>query len=113
MRTGIAAITVAAAMMLFPDVRSWGLIAAIPAAMLSGLALGMMCLVGHEFAAAQAPPEKGTPLAAAKEGADQKLKVQVGGELPFLVVDFESTTVGKPLPSWSENGVTFELSHQP
>ena len=30
-----------------------------------------------------------------------------------LVVDFESTTVGKPLPSWSENGVTFELAHQP
>jgi lipooligosaccharide transport system permease protein len=40
-RTGIAAATVAAAMALFPDVRSWGLIAAIPAAMLSGLALSM------------------------------------------------------------------------
>ncbi len=41
LRTGIAAVTVAAAMMLFPDVRSWGLIAAVPAAMLSGLALAM------------------------------------------------------------------------
>ncbi len=40
-RSGIAAITVAAAMALFPDVRSWGLIAAVPAAMLSGLAFGM------------------------------------------------------------------------
>ncbi|MCU1399782.1 MAG: putative oligosaccharide transporter permease protein [Acidimicrobiales bacterium] len=40
-RTGTAAAAVAAAMALFPDVRSWGLVAAIPAAMLSGVALGM------------------------------------------------------------------------
>ena len=40
-RTGIAAATVAAVMALFPDVRSLGLIAAVPAAMLSGLAFAM------------------------------------------------------------------------
>jgi lipooligosaccharide transport system permease protein len=40
-RTGVAAATVAAAMALFPDVRSWGLIPAVPAAMLTGLAFAM------------------------------------------------------------------------
>lgn len=40
-RTAFAAATVAIVMAFFPDVRSWGLIAAIPAAMLSGLAFGM------------------------------------------------------------------------
>lgn len=40
-RTGVAAAAVAAVMALFPDVRSWGLIAAVPAAMLSGLAFAM------------------------------------------------------------------------
>lgn len=40
-RTGVAASTVAAVMALFPDVRSWGLIPAVPAAMLTGLAFGM------------------------------------------------------------------------
>jgi lipooligosaccharide transport system permease protein len=40
-RAGTAAALVAIAMALFPDVRSWGLIAAVPAAMLSGVALGM------------------------------------------------------------------------
>ncbi len=29
------------------------------------------------------------------------------------VIDFESAIVGKPIPTWSENGVTFELAHQP
>ena len=29
------------------------------------------------------------------------------------VIDFESTQVGKPMPSWSDQGVTFGLSHQP
>jgi lipooligosaccharide transport system permease protein len=42
-RSGIAALAVAAAMALFPDVRSWGLIAAVPAAMLAGLAFAMPC----------------------------------------------------------------------
>ena len=40
-RTGIGALTVALAMSLFPDVRSWGLIPAVPAAMLGGVAFGM------------------------------------------------------------------------
>lgn len=40
-RTGIGAATVAMAMVLFPDVRSWGLIAAVPAAMLGGVAFAM------------------------------------------------------------------------
>ena len=40
-RTGIAAATVAVAMVLFPDVRSWGLIPAVPVAMLGGVAFGM------------------------------------------------------------------------
>ena len=40
-RTAFAATTVAIVMALFPDVRSWGLVAAVPAAMLSGLAFGM------------------------------------------------------------------------
>jgi lipooligosaccharide transport system permease protein len=40
-RTGIAAATVAAVMALFPDVRSWGLIPAVPTAMLTGLAFAM------------------------------------------------------------------------
>ncbi len=40
-RTGIGAATVAIAMAVFPDVRSWGLIAAVPAAMLAGVAFGM------------------------------------------------------------------------
>ncbi|XZE22224.1 hypothetical protein SH449x_002143 [Pirellulaceae bacterium SH449] len=29
------------------------------------------------------------------------------------VIDFENVTVGKPTPRWSEQGVTFELAHQP
>lgn len=29
------------------------------------------------------------------------------------VIDFENATVGKPTPKWSEQGVTFELAHQP
>jgi len=40
-RTGLAAASVAAAMALFPDVRSWGLIPAVPAAVLTGLAFAM------------------------------------------------------------------------
>lgn len=40
-RTGAAAAMVALAMALFPDVRSWGLILAVPAAMLGGVAFGM------------------------------------------------------------------------
>ena len=40
-RTGIATMSVAAAMALFPSVRSWGLLLAVPAAMLAGLAFGM------------------------------------------------------------------------
>ena len=40
-RTGTSTIAVAAVMALFPDVRSWGLIAAVPVAMLGGLAFGM------------------------------------------------------------------------
>jgi len=40
-RTGVSAGAVAAAMALFPDVRSWGLIAAVPAATLTGLAFAM------------------------------------------------------------------------
>lgn len=40
-RTGVAAATVGLAMALFPDVRSWGLIPAIPVAMLGGVAFGM------------------------------------------------------------------------
>jgi lipooligosaccharide transport system permease protein len=40
-RAGTAAATVAVVMACFPDVRSWGLISAVPAAMLSGLAFGM------------------------------------------------------------------------
>ena len=30
-----------------------------------------------------------------------------------LAIDFESTTVGKPMPTWSEIGVTFELANKP
>jgi len=40
-RTGLSAAAVAAAMALFPDVRSWGLLAAVPAAVLTGLAFAM------------------------------------------------------------------------
>jgi hypothetical protein len=29
------------------------------------------------------------------------------------IVDFESTTIGKPIPTWSDQGVTFGLAHQP
>ena len=29
------------------------------------------------------------------------------------VIDFESLSVGKPMPTWSDQGVTFGLSHQP
>jgi hypothetical protein len=29
------------------------------------------------------------------------------------VIDFESLPIGKPLPTWSEQGVTFGLAHQP
>jgi hypothetical protein len=29
------------------------------------------------------------------------------------VIDFESTTIGKPLPTWTEHGVSFGLAHQP
>ena len=41
LRVGLAAGTVAAVMALFPDVRSWGLIPAVPVAVLTGLAFGM------------------------------------------------------------------------
>ena len=40
-RTALSATAVAAAMALFPDIRSWGLIAAVPAATLTGLAFSM------------------------------------------------------------------------
>jgi lipooligosaccharide transport system permease protein len=40
-RCTIAAVTVGAAMELFPAVRSWGLLAAIPAAVLGGLGFGL------------------------------------------------------------------------
>jgi lipooligosaccharide transport system permease protein len=40
-RTGFAAATVAAVMALFPDVRSWGLLPAVPVAMLLGAAFSM------------------------------------------------------------------------
>ncbi|MEO7397254.1 MAG: ABC transporter permease [Ilumatobacteraceae bacterium] len=40
-RTGIGAMTVALAMTLFADVRSWGLVPAVPVAMLGGVAFGM------------------------------------------------------------------------
>lgn len=40
-RTGTSTAAVALVMALFPDVRSWGLIAAVPVAMLGGLAFGM------------------------------------------------------------------------
>jgi len=40
-RTGIGAVTVAAAMALFPDVRSWGLIPAVLVATLGGVSFGM------------------------------------------------------------------------
>lgn len=29
------------------------------------------------------------------------------------IIDFESTTVGKPIPTWSDQGVAFGLAHQP
>ncbi len=29
------------------------------------------------------------------------------------VIDFESAQIGKPTPTWSDQGVTFELAHQP
>lgn len=29
------------------------------------------------------------------------------------VIDFESVAIGKPTPTWSEQGVTFGLAHQP
>ena len=29
------------------------------------------------------------------------------------IVDFESATIGKPTPNWTEQGVTFGLAHQP
>lgn len=29
------------------------------------------------------------------------------------VVDFESAMIGKPIPTWADQGVTFELAHQP
>lgn len=29
------------------------------------------------------------------------------------VIDFESVQIGKPMPTWSEQGVTFGLAHQP
>jgi lipooligosaccharide transport system permease protein len=40
-RSAVAAAGVAAVMALFPDVRSWGLIPAVPVAMLGGVAFGM------------------------------------------------------------------------
>ncbi len=40
-RTGVAAATVALAMALFPSIRSWGLIPAVPVAILAGVAFGM------------------------------------------------------------------------
>jgi hypothetical protein len=30
-----------------------------------------------------------------------------------LSIDFESAVIGKPMPSWSEKGVTFKLAHPP
>ena len=29
------------------------------------------------------------------------------------IIDFESTTIGKPIPTWSDQGVTFGLAYQP
>jgi hypothetical protein len=30
-----------------------------------------------------------------------------------VVIDFESATIGKPLPTWEEQGVVFALAHEP
>ncbi len=29
------------------------------------------------------------------------------------IIDFETATIGKPIPSWSDQGVTFRLAYQP
>ncbi len=29
------------------------------------------------------------------------------------IIDFEKTEIGKPIPTWSEQGVTFTLAHEP